>query len=112
LAVALMTISKAVTTPVSYRYSLITSTGSPNFPGRDGPAAATSWPWWRIAERCWSSCWTRSGPRGWPADLDVSFVPPLVRELASRGLWLEQEPIVLDRRIPAELQRVLAGGPS
>jgi hypothetical protein len=52
----------------------------------------------------------RALPADWPADLDVSVAPPLVRELAARGLWLEQEPIVLDPRLPAELQRVLAGG--
>jgi hypothetical protein len=35
----------------------------------------------------------------WPADLNLSAAPALVRELAGRGLWLEQERIVLDPRI-------------
>jgi hypothetical protein len=37
----------------------------------------------------------------WPEDLDVSAAPALVRELADRGLWLEQERIVMDPRISA-----------
>jgi Uncharacterized protein conserved in bacteria C-term(DUF2220) len=32
----------------------------------------------------------------WPADLGLSDAPSLVRNLAARGLWLEQERIVLD----------------
>ena len=35
----------------------------------------------------------------WPADLDVRAAPALVRDLAARGLWLEQERIVVDHRI-------------
>ncbi len=35
----------------------------------------------------------------WPEDLDLSAAPALVRELAGRGLWLEQERIVMDPRI-------------
>lgn len=30
-------------------------------------------------------------PCEWPDDLDLSGTPELVRELAARGLWLEQE---------------------
>jgi hypothetical protein len=40
----------------------------------------------------------------WPDDLDLSAGPSLVRELAARGLWLEQERIVLDPRICATLE--------
>lgn len=40
----------------------------------------------------------------WPPDLDLEDAPPLVRELARRGLWLEQERIVLDPRMAAALQ--------
>lgn len=40
----------------------------------------------------------------WPADLDVSAAPPLVRALAARGLWLEQERVVLDDRVGAALE--------
>lgn len=40
-------------------------------------------------------------PATWPPDLDLSFAPARVRQLAARGLWLEQERIVLDPRISA-----------
>lgn len=40
----------------------------------------------------------------WPADLDVSAAPALVRELAARGLWLEQEPLVVDGRMGEALE--------
>jgi hypothetical protein len=44
------------------------------------------------------------GRRGaWPADLDVDDAPPLVRALARQGLWLEQERLVLDRRLRAAM---------
>jgi hypothetical protein len=42
----------------------------------------------------------RALPCTWPADLDLSSAPPLVRTLAARGAWLEQEAIVLDPRLP------------
>jgi hypothetical protein len=44
-------------------------------------------------------------PASWPPNLDLADTPPLVHELASRGLWLEQEAIVLDPR----LREVLLG---
>lgn len=37
-------------------------------------------------------------PTQWPMDLDPSAMPLLVRKLAARELWLEQECIVLDAR--------------
>lgn len=40
----------------------------------------------------------------WPADVDVSAAPALVRELAARAIWLEQERIVVDHRISAALE--------
>ncbi len=43
----------------------------------------------------------------WPADLDLGEVPALVRELAKRGLWLEQEPIAVDPRTSAALEAML-----
>jgi hypothetical protein len=43
----------------------------------------------------------------WPADLDLSAAPSLVRELAVKGLWLEQERAAVDPRIPDELERHL-----
>ena len=53
----------------------------------------------------WAECVDSHALRApWPPDLDVSAAPPLVRELAARGLWLEQERIVLDPRLPAALE--------
>jgi hypothetical protein len=49
-------------------------------------------------------------PGAWPDDLDLSQAPPPVRHLASRGLWLEQERIVLDARIPAALESMVGKG--
>jgi hypothetical protein len=48
----------------------------------------------------------------WPADLDLSAAPALVRDLAARGLWLEQERLVLEHRIGEALEsaaRAVAG---
>jgi len=39
----------------------------------------------------------------WPEELNLTGVPPLVLELAQRGLWLEQEAIVVDARLPQSL---------
>jgi len=41
----------------------------------------------------------------WPTDLDLSAAPALVRDLAARGIWLEQERLVLDHRISEALER-------
>ena len=43
----------------------------------------------------------------WPRDLDLDFAPAQVRELAARGLWLEQERIVLDPRMSDALEAAL-----
>lgn len=45
--------------------------------------------------------------RDWPDDLDLRDAPPLVRELAASGRWLEQERVVLDRRLPAAMSAAL-----
>ena len=56
--------------------------------------------WFELAEVC--------GLRArWPQDLDLDFAPAQVRELAARDLWLEQERIVLDPRMPDALEDVL-----
>jgi hypothetical protein len=47
-------------------------------------------------------------PTTWPQDLDLDFAPAPVRELAARGLWLEQERIVLDPRMADALEVALA----
>jgi len=46
-------------------------------------------------------------PAEWPDDLDLTDAPELVRDLAHRGLWLEQEPLVIDSRIPSALESTL-----
>jgi Uncharacterized protein conserved in bacteria C-term(DUF2220) len=43
----------------------------------------------------------------WPDDLDLGDAPELVRDLALRGLWLEQESLVIDRRIGPALEAML-----
>lgn len=43
-------------------------------------------------------------------DLDLDFAPMPVRALAARGLWLEQQCIVLDPRIPDALEAALIPG--
>jgi len=48
----------------------------------------------------WAELVERHGLRApWPADLELSTAPALVRDLAARGLWLEQERLVVDHRI-------------
>jgi hypothetical protein len=57
---------------------------------------------WVVPE-FWSEYVPKVGLRAeWPRDLDLGDVPPLVRRLASSGMWLEQEAIVLDPRLPRE----------
>jgi hypothetical protein len=48
-------------------------------------------------------------PGEWPSELALDDAPPLVRELAARGLWLEQERLVLDERVPAALAAMVEG---
>lgn len=50
---------------------------------------------------------TKGQPAIWPDDLDVNALPALVRTLAERGLWLEQEPLVVDARITSALEAML-----
>jgi hypothetical protein len=50
---------------------------------------------------------TRGQPGEWPADLDLRDAPQLVQQLAEQSLWLEQEAIVLDARLPAALHSVV-----
>ncbi|MBY0401632.1 hypothetical protein K2X89_15170 [Myxococcota bacterium] len=59
---------------------------------------------WFVPE-FWGEFVERHGLRvDWPADLDLSAAPALVHELAARGLWLEQERVVVDRRIGEALE--------
>jgi len=57
--------------------------------------------WFELADAC-------GLPTRWPDDLDLAFAPEPVRALAGRGLWLEQERIVLDPRLAEALEAVLA----
>lgn len=46
----------------------------------------------------------RALPGEWPESMALDQVPALVRELAERGLWLEQEVIALDKRLRPALE--------
>lgn len=43
-------------------------------------------------------------PGEWPDDLDLEEAPELVRKLADRGVWLEQELIAVDPRLRSALE--------
>lgn len=50
---------------------------------------------------------TRGRSTEWPPDLDLEDAPPLVRRLASAGVWLEQEALALEPRLPSYLERLV-----
>ncbi len=50
---------------------------------------------------------TKALSGAWPGDLALSDAPELLRRLASRGRWLEQEPIAVDARTPAALEAMV-----
>ena len=59
----------------------------------------------------WKECVPdRAQKEVWPTNLDFGNLPELVRELVDAGLWLEQETIILDPRLPGALERTLRGG--
>ncbi|MBX3161990.1 MAG: hypothetical protein KF773_38870 [Deltaproteobacteria bacterium] len=63
---------------------------------------------WFVPE-FWSELVDAKGlPGVWPEDLDLGEAPALVHELASRDLWLEQEPVAVDARTPAALEAMLS----
>ena len=47
----------------------------------------------------------RARGKPWPSDLDLTAAPSLVHELKDAGLWLEQETIILDPRLPTALEK-------
>jgi len=47
--------------------------------------------------------------RPWPSKMDLSTAPPLVKYLASKQLWLEQESLVLDPRLHLALETCATG---
>jgi len=61
----------------------------------------------------WSEYVDSKGLRGeWPDGLDLSDTPALIRELARRHLWLEQEGITLDRRLRGALEKIVSRQPT
>lgn len=58
----------------------------------------------------WRSLWDFALPEDWPEELDLSEAPPIVRELAEGGLWLEQERLVLRPELVPAL-RAIASAP-
>ena len=56
--------------------------------------------WFELADTC-------ALRAKWPQDLNLDFAPAQVRDLATRGLWLEQERIVLDPRMADALESAL-----
>ncbi|MDQ3267032.1 MAG: DUF2220 domain-containing protein [Myxococcota bacterium] len=62
---------------------------------------------WFVPE-FWAELLDTKGLLGtWPNDLDLGGAPALVRNLATRGLWLEQEPLAVDPRTSAALEAML-----
>jgi len=56
----------------------------------------------------WAELVEARGQRApWPEDLDLHNAPELVQDLAARGLWLEQELLVVDARVRPALQAML-----
>jgi hypothetical protein len=49
----------------------------------------------------------RALPGEWPDDLDLDGAPALIRDLADRGLWLEQELIAVDPRLRTALEAAI-----
>lgn len=62
---------------------------------------------WFVPEFWGESVGARGLPGSWPDDLDISDTPPLIRLLAGKALWLEQEQIALDPRIRSALEAML-----
>lgn len=59
---------------------------------------------WLVPE-FWAELVDRHGQlREWPDEFDLEDAPELVQELARRGLWLEQERLVLDVRLLGALE--------
>ncbi|KLD78158.1 hypothetical protein FZ025_06350 [Xanthomonas hyacinthi] len=60
----------------------------------------------------WSECVApRKVKQPWSATLDLRDAPKLVRDLVRDGLWLEQEPLVVDSRLINALEAVVENSP-
>jgi hypothetical protein len=64
---------------------------------------------WAVPEFWGEYVAERGLSRAWPEELALESAPPLVRDLAMRGLWLEQECIVLDERLSQSLRDLISG---
>jgi Uncharacterized protein conserved in bacteria C-term(DUF2220) len=64
---------------------------------------------WFVPEFWGEFVGTKGLPGVWPEELDLGDAPELVRLLASRALWLEQELVAVDARTPAALEAELTG---
>lgn len=45
--------------------------------------------------------------KDWPPELDLDGAPVLVQRLAAERIWLEQEPLALDPRVPGYLEELV-----
>jgi len=63
---------------------------------------------WFVPE-WWADYLPRALRGEWSEELDLSDAPPLVRHLRAEGRWLEQELLVLDRRLQGELRALVDG---
>jgi hypothetical protein len=59
---------------------------------------------WAVPEFWGEYIEKRALPGEWPDDLNLDGAPALIRELAERGLWLEQELIAVDARLRTALE--------
>lgn len=64
---------------------------------------------WAVPDFLEEQVTLRGQQKPWPPDLDLTSAPRLVQRLAAEGLWLEQEPIALDPRLPEYLCGLLEG---
>ena len=56
----------------------------------------------------WRECLQdRAQRKPWPDGLDLSGAPGLVQDLQHQGLWIEQETITLDPRLPGALEHAV-----
>ena len=66
------------------------------------PFARLGW----VVPEFWRECVPdQAQKQRWPSDLDLTAAPPLV-QLRDSAVWLEQETITLDPRLPAVLEPV------
>jgi hypothetical protein len=64
---------------------------------------------WAVPEFWAEQIELRGLRRDWPRGLDLSDAPALVQRLAAEGIWLEQEALALDPRVPGYLETLIAG---